>query len=505
MRSFCFVMCVWMMLTSFVHQSRVHAEVKAQHALKDAQTSTRHVRTVQPQDHPQPEELILPESESPQSSSDLLYLLKRNYAFISKNYHSMGQLKLGTHFKEFTGDDQWEVDHVSHPKFIHLERHFIPGDLDAHYLFGALISSVALSFLDQKLARIQIKFSLMDAQGRYNAKIDRKILSNFRSIYQKLGHPQMILSPSTDLDEVYEAEPETRDIVLRRYLTKRDRGSWKNDTHAVMIERILRQNRRDLDHPPHTQSMSTDHLTVSLVNREAQESLDQLNLELNRQWTEHENLDWYELMKSKPPHLVCPESLSCLMRGLEAREFRNYSKAGFFFDMACRRGQLKGCVSLGVLYFQGLGVKHDMTKAFKLYRRACRGGHVIGCTNLGVMYESGSGVARDHDRAVKLYIEACQAGYGRACGNLGVIYYADGDMIKGALYDARACEEGDGRGCSNLGYDYEHGAGVQVNWAKAQIFYTKACHRGYKEACISLKKLAKRSSVVPSISSQHTP
>ena len=464
--------------------------VSTQHALR---SSPDQMRATLPQDHPQPEILKLALSASPDSASDLLHRLRNNYTFISKNYQALGGLKLGVRFQELTGDAQWTLDHLSQPKLIKLERRFSLGSPDAHYLFGSMISKIKLWFLDQRLAQIEVILSLKDERGRYDAKLDRKIISNFKSIYQKLGYPPLTMTPLTYLDEAYQAESETRDLILRRYLTRYERGSWINQRYAAHIDRELSHERQDLVNPSSVQTTARDEIKISLIKRSAQASLKQLKLELTRHQARRKHQDWYQNLKAQTPRAICPNPLSCLMRGLEAREFRHYDRAAFFFDTACQRGELKGCVSLGVLYFYGRGVARDTRRARQLYQKACRGGHVVGCTNLGVMYESGSGVKRNHRRAVKLYTEACQKGYGRACGNLGVIYYAEGQRTKGALYDARACEEGDDRGCHHLGYSYEYGAGVQVNLAKAHIFYTKACRGGYQEACASLSRLARRS------------
>jgi len=466
-----------MMLIGVDHREHAHAQVSPQ---DPSGQSTQPLKKAE-----------LSKKLSTPTPSDPLILLKENYAFIDRDYHRIGQLKLGAGLNEFIHGEQWSIEQIDQPSFIQLMRVFKPGDSDRHYLFGSSISRMTLSFLDQKLVQIELEFSLQDEKSKYSAELDQKIVTNFQSIYQKLGHPTMTLTPSVYIDEVYEAEELTRDIILRKYRTQRTRGLWKNDRYSVSLDRLLSQKRQDLNHSEYTQSITSDRIVLSLTQSAHQDLLTQRKLDLTQRKAEQTNELWYKHMTTQSPKTVCPDPLSCIMRGLEAREFRDYAKAAFFFDMACRRRELKGCVSLGVLYSHGRGVDQNKRKAFKLFQKSCRGGHISGCTNLGVMYEDGAGVKKNHRKAIKLYTKACNQGYGKACGNLGVIFYADGDKARGALYDARACEEGDVRGCSNLGYDYEHGAGVRQNVTKARLFYTKACQKGYGEACQSLKRLSK--------------
>ena len=64
-------------------------------------------------------------------------------------------------------------------------------------------------------------------------------------------------------------------------------------------------------------------------------------------------------------------------------------------------------VSIGVIYYEGLGVKKDYVKARNFSEKACKAGDELGCTNLGVLYLEGLGVKKDYAKARSLFEKAC--------------------------------------------------------------------------------------------------
>jgi len=60
------------------------------------------------------------------------------------------------------------------------------------------------------------------------------------------------------------------------------------------------------------------------------------------------------------------------------------------FQKACDDGIAKGCNNLGVMYYNGQGVKQDFAKAKELYGKACDMGLQIGCDNYRKLNERGS-------------------------------------------------------------------------------------------------------------------
>lgn len=75
--------------------------------------------------------------------------------------------------------------------------------------------------------------------------------------------------------------------------------------------------------------------------------------------------------------------------GVKAYSTKEYTKASKLFGKACDGGHVGGCTSLGVMYYNGQGVKQDYFKAVDLYKKACDGGHSSGCTNYAILNKKG--------------------------------------------------------------------------------------------------------------------
>jgi hypothetical protein len=67
--------------------------------------------------------------------------------------------------------------------------------------------------------------------------------------------------------------------------------------------------------------------------------------------------------------------------------------------------------------------KNDYKTAVKLFSKACDMGSAVGCNNLGVMYYEGQGVRQDSFKAVELFTKACDMKSGLGCDILGSMYY----------------------------------------------------------------------------------
>ncbi|WP_326691043.1 sel1 repeat family protein [Helicobacter pylori] len=60
-------------------------------------------------------------------------------------------------------------------------------------------------------------------------------------------------------------------------------------------------------------------------------------------------------------------------------------------------------------------MEKDLIKAAYLYSRACDLNNGWGCSFLGVLYYNGDGVKQDSKKAVALFEKACKLGYKKAC------------------------------------------------------------------------------------------
>jgi uncharacterized protein len=84
---------------------------------------------------------------------------------------------------------------------------------------------------------------------------------------------------------------------------------------------------------------------------------------------------------------------------------------------------------LGLMYYNGRGMKQNDAQAVKWFRLAADKGNAIAQFNLGVMNAEGQGVPQDYAEAVKWYRRAANQGEARAQFNLGVSY-AEGHGVE---------------------------------------------------------------------------
>ncbi|BBF13005.1 hypothetical protein NTHiID20_04950 [Haemophilus influenzae] len=138
-------------------------------------------------------------------------------------------------------------------------------------------------------------------------------------------------------------------------------------------------------------------------------------------------------------------------QGLTAYEQSDYQTAFKLWLPLAEQGNADAQFNLGLMYYNGRGVKQDDFEAVKWFRKAAEQGDADAQFNLGVMYAKGQGVKQDDVEAVKWYRKAAEQGYA----------------------DAQAV----------LGFSYILGKGVQVNKSLAKEWLGKACDNGNQDGC----------------------
>lgn len=103
-------------------------------------------------------------------------------------------------------------------------------------------------------------------------------------------------------------------------------------------------------------------------------------------------------------------SIKIRLNSAEMHPIGTIKGRSIFTKKACDGNVYEACSDLGVIYFDGKGVKKYYKRAAELFNKACNGGYADGCSNLGVMYEHGEGVKMDITRAMGYYRRACDAG-----------------------------------------------------------------------------------------------
>lgn len=85
----------------------------------------------------------------------------------------------------------------------------------------------------------------------------------------------------------------------------------------------------------------------------------------------------------------------------------------------CNKGDFKVCNDLGERYVSieshGLLNTKAYVRAKDLWSKACDGGVVDSCFGLGVLYYNGQGVRQDKSKSKKYYDKACELGNIAGC------------------------------------------------------------------------------------------
>jgi len=115
--------------------------------------------------------------------------------------------------------------------------------------------------------------------------------------------------------------------------------------------------------------------------------------------------------------------------GLKAYKLGDYASAMSEFRSLAEQGNMYAQNSVGIMFYDGLGVTKDYKEAVKWYRKSAEQGHVMAQHNLGMVYEYGRGVEQDNKQSEKWYRMAAEQGYATAQFDLGVMYYRGGGGV----------------------------------------------------------------------------
>lgn len=103
----------------------------------------------------------------------------------------------------------------------------------------------------------------------------------------------------------------------------------------------------------------------------------------------------------------------------EAFENQQYELAHELWLPGAQAGEPGAQNAIGTLYYLGLGVRRDNSKAFEWFDKAARQGHPGAQRNLGIMYQNGRGTEQDRNKAYTWFYAAEKQ------GNKGAAAYTD--------------------------------------------------------------------------------
>ena len=164
--------------------------------------------------------------------------------------------------------------------------------------------------------------------------------------------------------------------------------------------------------------------------------------------------------------------------GMEAFKKRDFDTALKKWKPLAEQGDKSAQTNLGVLYYQGLGVRKDYAEAFKWYQLAAMQGYAEGEFNLGVAFAEGHGTGQDLREARKWYEFAAKQGYGPAQLMLAEMYYRGTgvgvDYETAAKWYREAADGGEPMAAHILGTLYITGQGVQKDPVQAYVWFSVA-------------------------------
>ncbi|WP_302983608.1 SEL1-like repeat protein [uncultured Muribaculum sp.] len=145
---------------------------------------------------------------------------------------------------------------------------------------------------------------------------------------------------------------------------------------------------------------------------------------------------------------------------------------------------------LGIMYYEGNGVKQDYKEAVRWYKKGAENGDLISINRLGESYLKGVGVETNYNEAARLFRQSAEQGHSIAQYNLALMY-CDGkgvekDLKEGVRWHHKAAEQGYIKSQNAMGISYKYGLGVEKDHMQAADWFKKAANKGYAPAQLNL-------------------
>lgn len=164
----------------------------------------------------------------------------------------------------------------------------------------------------------------------------------------------------------------------------------------------------------------------------------------------------------------------------------NYAEAYNCFKKAAEQGNSAAQFNLGIMYYDGKGVKKNIAEAIKWTRRSAEQGFAEAQFNLGIYHYNGLDVSPNYTEAIKWISKSAQQGYVRAQYTLGHAYvHGNGvaeNYTEAVRWYRKAAEQGDASAQAELGRCYLLGRGVTKDINIAKEWLNKAAEKGSETA-----------------------
>ncbi len=160
---------------------------------------------------------------------------------------------------------------------------------------------------------------------------------------------------------------------------------------------------------------------------------------------------------------------------LAAIETGDYAAAVAELRPLAEQGVVEAQRSLGLLYFEGIGVPRDAVEAARLFRLAAELGDADAQVYLGGLHQSGDGVPQDFEEALQWFGLAAEQGHPGAQRRLGDAYsYGHGveqDHEEAVRWYRLAARQGHRGAQFDLAQRYNSGHGVAADPVRAYALY----------------------------------
>lgn len=175
-------------------------------------------------------------------------------------------------------------------------------------------------------------------------------------------------------------------------------------------------------------------------------------------------------------------------KGLGVRQ--DYSKAVELLEKSAELGNSVAMFNLGSTYYACVGVQKNLSKALAFYQQAADLGDANSMFKLGQMNEADEGGKQNYTKAAEWFQKAVDLGWVKAMESLANMYEhgrgVQKNLSKSVELEHKAADFGSATAIFNLGRKYNFGEGVVQNVSKAEQLYKKAADLGSAHAMLNL-------------------
>ncbi|KAJ3097225.1 hypothetical protein HDU97_005069 [Phlyctochytrium planicorne] len=165
------------------------------------------------------------------------------------------------------------------------------------------------------------------------------------------------------------------------------------------------------------------------------------------------------------------------LRGTEDIE-KNVQEAVRLFRSSAQNDNAHAQFNLGLLYYNGEGVKRSDAEAYKWFKKSAFQGHADAQNKLGHCYEHGYGVRKDANKAFDWYMMSANQLNCDGQRNIGSLYETgrgtEKNLNEAFRYFTLSAMQGNALGQFALGHCYKLGNGVEKNQDEANHWFAKA-------------------------------